>query len=178
MGQGLYYGIVTGLLISPQHHSPEEIQNEIEKAFPNMFEAAESEDETLIYLLKSEFLGNHFQDFLREQFALMGVLEDQRSQEYITQMDGMTGTEIMENIKSRDISEVLLFYSITGRRGSSDLLPQWKNCPTIQLEVLGYASLYKAYIECGYRQLSLMLGRLIQQTSENPLGKLFFMDVN
>ncbi len=48
----------------------------------------------------------------------------------------------------------------------------------IQLEVLGHASLYKAYIECGYRQLSLMLGLLIQKTSENTLGKLFFMDVN
>lgn len=88
-------------------HSLEEIQYQVEKAYPDMFHVSEG-TECFASTMKSEVLGAHFQNFLREQFDLMGALETPWFLDYIAKMDGMTGDEIRENIENSNISQALI----------------------------------------------------------------------
>lgn len=170
MGQGLHFGIMTEFEVIGEKCSFEVVEKEVNKEFPDMFDVREDQKGRFSCGIKSEVLGEHYQNFLTEQFTLMGDLKDK--QYYIDALDGLTGDEILEKVKSGDIfANTFTFW------GEGYRFPHWENRPTIHGNGISYESFFKVFMECGENALCNMLIKLMAKNSKNPLGKLFFVTI-
>lgn len=170
MGQGLHFGIMTEFEVIGEKYSLEAVEKEVNKGFSDMFDVKEDEKGRFSCAIKSEVLGEHYRNFVTEQFTLMGVLED--NQYYIDALNDLTGEEILKKVESGDIfANRFTFW------GEEHRFPQWENPPTIHGNGISYESFFKVFMECGEDALCNMLINLVAENSKNPLGKLFFVTI-
>lgn len=176
MGQYLHFGIATEIRIEKVDYSLEEMKQEINKTFPiEMFDHSE-EEEMFYFNLKSEILEKHLLEFLKEQFENFKVIENEYETTLLNDIKKMTGEEIIAYPKTIHYSSCYQYTSDSRLGDCRYLFEEMKGKPFFQIDCWAYQSVGKTFIECTHNFFS-MIRSLVEKSSQNPLAKVFYVDL-